>query len=332
MNTLLSHFGPWLAAIFAMGACTALWRRRPEVDGALSPWLAWGLIAFLIGLVVAGVAALEGRAALWLGSGLAAYGAFLLGCCAGALGRGGRLREHREWALGLLPAALLWIGANTVEIPKIEASLAAAGEATASPAGVADARSEFLEGARRLAEKQGVARGKPVQAADGAKTAGGDQTASIAPAGRKSGPKPHEARLEGARAYLASLPAAGALALSVCQEALEAAQTVGKVVFPSASAEITRPAAEALNGLTPILRRCPDAKIEIAGHTDNLGDEGFNQTLSQRRAESIRRYLVLLGVPAARLSAIGYGSKQPIAPNDDESGRADNRRIDFVLR
>ncbi len=116
MDPLLWRFGPWLAAIFAIGGLTAFWRRRAEIGGGLSPWLAWGLIAFVIGLVAAGVSALQGEAGVWLDSGLAAYAAFLLGCCAGALARGGRLQEHREWALGLLPATLLWIGANALEL------------------------------------------------------------------------------------------------------------------------------------------------------------------------------------------------------------------------
>ncbi len=204
---------------------------------------------------------------------------------------------------------------------KIEPSLEKANDAAVQ-------RAEFLASARRQAEKLNAARSQP---ADAATAAGGDRTASIPPA-RSLTPQQRKARLEAARAYLAELPATGALAVSVCREALEAAQTVSKVVFPTASAEITRPAANALNGLTPILRRCPDARIEIAGHTDNAGDEGFNQALSQRRAEAIRLYLVLQGVPAARLAAMGYGSKQPIAQNDDEAGRAENRRIDFVVK
>ena len=420
MDYLLSHFGLWLAAVFAIGALTALMRRRAEADGGLSPWLAWGLLAFIIGLVVAGVRALQGRAGLWLDSGLAAYAAFLIGCATGALGRGGHLREHREWALGLLPATLVWIGAAAVEIPKIEASLEAAVEAaltqagaqsvaflvegrdvaldadnpaseglrpavanldgvrrvglaratprgvaaaqtlgpqataetpaldeadrkTASPPGWGDPvtaarragdaaapRAEFLESARRQAER--LARSRAPSGMDAANAASGDQSDSIAAAAKSVTSQQREARLEAARDYLAKLPAAGPLEPPACQQALDATQTVSKVLFLTASAEITRAAAGALDALTSILRRCPDARIEIAGHTDNVGDEARNQALSQRRAEAIRRYLMLQGIPATRLSATGYGSKQPIAQNDDEPGRADNRRIEFLLK
>lgn len=348
MDLLLSHFGLWLAAVFAVGALTALMRRSAEADGGLSAWLAWGLLAFLIGLVVAAIPALDGRAGLWLDSGLAAYAAFLLGAAIGALARGGRLSEHREWALGLLPATLLWIGANAVEAPKIEAALEnslenAREESIGKPAGSTgrvesqtlqqrdvERLAEFLENARRQAEKLGLLRGKASRSAE-AVNAVGDETASIGSVVASPSPQQRAARLEAARAYLANLPA-GALELSACQEALGAAQTVSKVAFPTASADITRAAAVALDSLTQILRRCPNAKIEIAGHTDNIGDEPSNQALSQRRAEAIRRYLLLAGIPAARLSAIGYGSTHPIAANDDEAGRADNRRIEFVLK
>jgi OOP family OmpA-OmpF porin len=167
---------------------------------------------------------------------------------------------------------------------------------------------------------------------DAANAASGDQSDSIAAAAKSVTSQQREARLEAARDYLAKLPAAGPLEPPACQQALDATQTVSKVLFLTASAEITRAAAGALDALTSILRRCPDARIEIAGHTDNVGDEARNQALSQRRAEAIRRYLMLQGIPATRLSATGYGSKQPIAQNDDEPGRADNRRIEFLLK
>jgi len=336
MNSLLLHFGLWLAAILAIGVVTAQKRRRAEAGGGLSPWLGWGLVAFALGLVVAGVGALPGPAGLWLESGLAAYATFLIGCAAGALGRGGSLREHREWALGLLPATLLWLGANAVEIPRIEA---ARSEAAAPPteaqaiaerraAETADPRAVFLESARRQAEN--LARSQAVQPAEPEGGAGADRTGSVSV--QNLTPQQRAARLEAARAYLAKLPAAGALQLPACQQALDASQRVSKAFFAPGSYEITRAAAAALDQLTPILRRCPDAKVEIAGHTDNFGDATSNQALSKLRAEAVLRYLLAQGVPAARLSAAGYGAQQPIASNDDEPGRADNRRIEFILK
>ena len=78
--------------------------------------------------------------------------------------------------------------------------------------------------------------------------------------------------------------------------------------------------------------RCPTANIEISGHTDTDGDEAANQGLSEKRAQAVADYLVKAGLPANRFSAIGYGSTQPIAGNDTDQGKAQNRRIDFVVK
>lgn len=71
--------------------------------------------------------------------------------------------------------------------------------------------------------------------------------------------------------------------------------------------------------------------IEIAGHTDNTGDSAYNKKLSQARAESVRSYLIKKGVPASRMLAKGYGAEQPVADNDDETGRQLNRRTEVRI-
>ena len=78
--------------------------------------------------------------------------------------------------------------------------------------------------------------------------------------------------------------------------------------------------------------RCPTARIEIAGHTDADGEDGFNQALSEKRAQAVMDYLVKAGLPADRFTAVGYGSTQPIASNETDEGKAHNRRIEFVVR
>ena len=77
--------------------------------------------------------------------------------------------------------------------------------------------------------------------------------------------------------------------------------------------------------------RCPTANIEIAGHTDADGDAA-NQALSEQRAQAVTDYLIKAGLPAERFTPIGYGSSQPVAGNDTDEGKAQNRRIDFVVR
>jgi outer membrane protein OmpA-like peptidoglycan-associated protein len=85
----------------------------------------------------------------------------------------------------------------------------------------------------------------------------------------------------------------------------------------------------ALDQIAESLREWPEVKVEIGGHTDNIGEASFNQDLSQRRAETVRMYLVNKGTSADRLTAIGYGPEKPIASNKTSSGRAQNRRVEL---
>jgi len=76
----------------------------------------------------------------------------------------------------------------------------------------------------------------------------------------------------------------------------------------------------------------PDLQVELAGYSDNSGNEELNQQLSQQRAESVREYLVSLGVDEGRLKAVGYGEEDPIADNSTVAGREANRRVEVYLR
>src|SRR5262249_47603901 len=72
-------------------------------------------------------------------------------------------------------------------------------------------------------------------------------------------------------------------------------------------------------------------RLEIQGYTDNVGSDQLNERLSQKRAESVKRYLTQSSaVPSERLTAAGYGKKEPIAPNDTTEGRSKNRRVQIV--
>lgn len=86
-----------------------------------------------------------------------------------------------------------------------------------------------------------------------------------------------------------------------------------------------------LNRLVDLLSANPDKKIEIGGHTDNVGSDEANLTLSQNRAKSVVDYLVKKGIDPARLSSKGYGETAPVATNDTEEGRAKNRRTEFKI-
>jgi OmpA-OmpF porin, OOP family len=127
-------------------------------------------------------------------------------------------------------------------------------------------------------------------------------------------------------------PAAAPVDATVCQQLFSDLLGRGKIRFESGRATIDPDSAGLLDRLIETALRCPTANIEIAGHTDTDGDDGFNQALSEKRAQSVADYLVRAGLPADRFKAMGYGSLQPVAGNDTDEGKAQNRRIEFVVR
>ena len=80
------------------------------------------------------------------------------------------------------------------------------------------------------------------------------------------------------------------------------------------------------------LQAYPNSTISIEGHTDNTGTANYNRILSQRRANAVADILVNNGVPPARLYAVGRGENEPVASNLSATGRAQNRRVEFVIR
>ncbi|WP_404464634.1 OmpA family protein [Vreelandella aquamarina] len=103
------------------------------------------------------------------------------------------------------------------------------------------------------------------------------------------------------------------------------------VTFGFDSAELTGDARSALNEVASVLTQYTDTRINIAGHTDSTGDASYNQRLSERRAQSVGSYLSQNGVSSMRLNTMGYGANQPVASNDNEQGRAKNRRVEITL-
>ncbi len=95
--------------------------------------------------------------------------------------------------------------------------------------------------------------------------------------------------------------------------------------------ELTEPAKDTLNEVAAGMVGQPDLLVQIAGHTDSVGSAAYNLKLSQSRANSVRAYLISKGVAAANLEAKGFGLATPIASNKTEEGRAQNRRVEFVV-
>ena len=89
-----------------------------------------------------------------------------------------------------------------------------------------------------------------------------------------------------------------------------------------------KPEAEGvLDAAVEVLKENPDVKVRVSGYTDSVGADAYNQGLSERRAKSVRDYLVSHGIDASRLTAVGYGETNPVADNGTKDGRAQNRRV-----
>ncbi len=120
-------------------------------------------------------------------------------------------------------------------------------------------------------------------------------------------------------------------ALGRLQERLRAELAAEPIQFASGSANISPESDEILQRVADAMNSVPDIPVEIVGHTDNQGSGALNQALSENRASAVLNRLVELGVESARLSSRGAGAAEPIASNDTDEGRQENRRIEFIF-
>jgi len=106
----------------------------------------------------------------------------------------------------------------------------------------------------------------------------------------------------------------------------------GAVMFASSKSELLPGAQLKLNSVAEALtKQDKDSKLVVEGHTDSQGGADYNQELSQRRAQTVRDYLVSRGIAGDRVSAQGYGPSRPVADNNSTEGRANNRRVEIVV-
>ncbi|HNX21503.1 MAG TPA: OmpA family protein [Bacteroidales bacterium] len=107
--------------------------------------------------------------------------------------------------------------------------------------------------------------------------------------------------------------------------------TLDNVQFETGKASLTNTSYKELNELIEYLKLKETVVIEIAGHTDDVGEDSSNQKLSEARATTVRNYLISKGIAAKRVQAKGYGETQPIAPNSTPEGRQKNRRTEVRI-
>ena len=104
-----------------------------------------------------------------------------------------------------------------------------------------------------------------------------------------------------------------------------------KIFFELDKAELKVASLQVLDPLVEVLLGDESLRVRVEGHTDSRGKDAYNMTLSQNRAESVRTYLANKGVPVERMEAKGFGETRFIATNKTKAGRAENRRVDFVI-
>src|ERR1700760_3649970 len=127
-------------------------------------------------------------------------------------------------------------------------------------------------------------------------------------------------------------PAAAPVDSTVCQQLFSDLLGKGRIRFESGRANIDPDSAGLLDRLIETALRCPTATSDIAGHPDSPGEDAANQALSEKRPQAVVDSLVKAGLPANRFTAVGYGSTQPVGENDTAEGKAQTRRIEFLVR
>ena len=106
---------------------------------------------------------------------------------------------------------------------------------------------------------------------------------------------------------------------------------LNNIFFETGKADLKKESFSELDRVVEFLKDNPNVKIELSGHTDNVGDKAFNKNLSQKRADTVMQYIISKGINVARLTGKGYGMEKPVADNATEEGRALNRRVEFTI-
>ncbi len=103
------------------------------------------------------------------------------------------------------------------------------------------------------------------------------------------------------------------------------------ILFDFGKSDLKSTSRTDLSDLATSLQRYPNTDVQVYGHTDSVGSDDFNQALSERRAEAAASYLVSQGISRSRITTIGRGERSPVASNDSETGRAQNRRVEIAI-
>ena len=107
--------------------------------------------------------------------------------------------------------------------------------------------------------------------------------------------------------------------------------TLNNILFDQGKADIKSESKPELDKVVAFLKSNPTAEIELSGHTSSEGERNLNRSLSYKRVKACKDYIVTRGIPEDRLVAIGFGPDRPVASNDSEAGRVQNRRVEMRI-
>jgi outer membrane protein OmpA-like peptidoglycan-associated protein len=106
---------------------------------------------------------------------------------------------------------------------------------------------------------------------------------------------------------------------------------IDNILFEFDKAYLKRESLDILDKLVKIMKGDPSLRVEVRGHTDSTGDSGYNQKLSERRADAVAEYMIKNGISPERLRSTGFGETRPLSSNDTAEGRGRNRRTEFFF-
>ena len=104
------------------------------------------------------------------------------------------------------------------------------------------------------------------------------------------------------------------------------------ILFDFASSSLKTESQTNLKQMCDVLNDYPETELVVSGHTDSKGSDSYNETLSKRRADAVGEFLIYHQVAQNRVKTMGYGENRPVAPNDTDDGRAQNRRVEIEIR